>query len=148
MNVLVKSPPLYFFGSIFLCLVGYFIIPSAKLSLFPFNLLGFLLIISGLIILRGASMIFNEKRTTFILEKPTKLVKESYFRVSRNPMYLGSLIFIAGISLLLPSFIGFASILLFYLAINFLCIPPEEKLMEKTFGSEYLDYKKNVRKWI
>ena len=93
-------------------------------------------------------MIFNEKGTTFILEKPTKLVKERYFRVSRNPMYLGSLIFIAGISLLLPSFIGFASILLFYLAINFLCIPPEEKLMEKTFGSEYLDYKKNVRKWI
>ena len=39
-------------------------------------------------------------------------------------------------------------IAVFFLAAQFWYIPIEERNAEKTFGQPYLDYKKNVRRWL
>ena len=102
----------------------------------------------GLFILMKSSNLFHEKKTTFRLEKPTALVQNDFYKISRNPMYLGALIFIFGESVLMGNRISFICPILFFLFINFLCIPPEEMMMEKTFGRKYAEYKKNIRRWL
>lgn len=34
-----------------------------------------------------------------------------------------------------------------FICIHYLCIPPEEAIMEKTFGAQYTAYKQQVRRW-
>ncbi|MCK4532496.1 hypothetical protein KAU39_01815, partial [bacterium] len=36
----------------------------------------------------------------------------------------------------------------FFIAMNIIFIPYEEKAMEETFGREYLNYKNRVRRWF
>lgn len=80
--------------------------------------------------------------------KNSVLVTDGPFRFTRNPMYLGIFILMAGLSLL----IGTLSVLLanvaFLLWTNFVSIPYEEQKMERQFGDEYRDYKKRVRRWL
>ncbi|MHA1288612.1 MAG: methyltransferase family protein [Candidatus Thorarchaeota archaeon] len=69
-----------------------------------------------------------------------------YGRV-RHPMYLGTHLFFLGLALLPLSLAaivvwGIAAVYYNTLA-NY-----EEQLLEEKFGNDYLEYKKNVRKWI
>ncbi len=63
-------------------------------------------------------------------------------------MYLGALILIMGLAVLLGNLLSLLTPLLFFIFINYLCIPPEEKIMQQTFGQDYLDYKQSVRRWL
>ena len=148
MRKLFTFPPFYFFGSIVVCLISPWISPHTKLITFPLNLTGIILLVFGYRLLSQASGIFDQKKTTFYLAEPSALVIEGHFQWSRNPMYLGALILITGLAILMGYAWGFTAPLLFFLAINYVCIPPEERIMEKTFGDDYLAYKKKVRRWI
>jgi protein-S-isoprenylcysteine O-methyltransferase Ste14 len=62
-------------------------------------------------------------------------------------MYLGHLIFLLGLSLTFWSW--FALILLIGRGYWFHCrVLRDEKRLGKIFGSEYVDYRKRVRRWI
>lgn len=144
----ITFPPFYFFGIIGLNFACYFLFPEFSRIPFPYNLTGIVVIIAGYCILSRSSRIFDKNRTTFRLEKPSAFVQNDFYKISRNPMYLGALILISGQTLLMGSLISLICPALFFLCINYLCIPPEEALMEKTFGSEYLAYKQKVRRWL
>lgn len=148
MNKLITFPPFYFFLCIFISPASYILFPAYSLIKFPFNLIGILPFAYGFKVLRRASKLFETKKTTFRLETSRELVIEGDFKYSRNPMYLGSLILIIGLSVFIGSSIGLLSPILFFMTINFLVIPREEKLMEQTFESDYIKYKNNVRRWI
>src|SRR5512146_2294956 len=78
----------------------------------------------------------------------TSIVTTGVFSISRNPLYLGAVCFIAGIGLaanlpwvlvlLLPGFI----------ACHYVLIVPEEKYLSAKFGNEYVDYSASVHRWI
>ena len=70
------------------------------------------------------------------------------FRFTRNPMYLGMLIWLTGLAVLLGSLMAFLFPILLFLLANSLIIPLEERLMEETFGESFLDYKRRVRRWL
>ncbi|MCG8642619.1 MAG: isoprenylcysteine carboxylmethyltransferase family protein [Desulfobacterales bacterium] len=148
MKKIIHFPPFYFFSIVALNIVCPFLFPEFNDIPFPYNLSGLIGSMFGLFILMKSSNLFHEKKTTFRLEKPTALVQNDFYKISRNPMYLGALIFIFGESVLMGNRISFICPILFFLFINFLCIPPEEMMMEKTFGRKYAEYKKNVRRWL
>jgi protein-S-isoprenylcysteine O-methyltransferase Ste14 len=148
MNRLFTFPPLYTFGSIILGITSYWLFPHTILIQSPYNLIGIIPIIIGLRVSRNASCLFTKKGTTFYLEKSSELVIETCYKYSRNPMYLGILTLMIGLSIFLGNLTSIISPILFFLTINFICIPSEERLLEKTFGTEYLNYKKKVRRWI
>ncbi len=148
MKRIITFPPMYFFSCIFLVVFSYFVYPHTVIVKLPFNLAGYIPVIIGYCIMNNASDIFHKKKTTFLLEEPSAFVDEGLFRHSRNPMYLGGLILLTGLSLLFGSLTGFIAPIVFFISINFVCIPAEEKLMKKTFGNEYLIYKQKVRRWI
>ena len=112
---------------------------------------GSFMIISGLIIILFAIILFKKYQTTITPLNPfnaTKLMTDGIYKFSRNPMYLGLLLVLVGISTILNPFGGFFLIPLFVLYLNFFQIIPEEDAMADLFKDEFLDYKKNVRRWI
>ena len=112
---------------------------------------GSLMIISGLIIILSAIILFKKYQPTITPLNPsnaTKLITDGIYKFSRNPMYLGLLLVLLGISIILNLTGGFFLIPLFILYLNLFQIIPEENAMVDLFKDEFLEYKKKVRRWI
>ena len=78
---------------------------------------------------------------------PTRIVTEGPFRFTRNPMYLGHLIFMLGLAVTFVSW--FALILFAARALWFhRRVLEDEARLEKIFGRAYLDYQRRVKRWI
>lgn len=148
MNKIITFPPFYFFSIIILNFVFYFIFPEFNKICFPYNLAGIPAIIGGFHISNKSSNLFTKSKTTFRLEKPSAFVQSDFYKITRNPMYLGGLILIFGQTILMTNLISLINPVLFFLCINYLCILPEEAIMEKTFGTNYVKYKQQVRRWL
>ena len=112
---------------------------------------GSFMIISGLIIILSAIILFKKYQTTITPLNPsnaTKLITDGIYKFSRNPMYLGLLFVLFGISIILNPTGGLFLIPLFILYLNIFQIVPEENAMVDLFKDEFLEYRKNVRRWI
>ena len=78
---------------------------------------------------------------------PQRIIDVGPYRYTRNPMYLGHLIFMVGLVLTFQSW--FALILLVARAIWFhRRVLQDEARLEKTFGAEYSAYRARVKRWI
>ena len=94
---------------------------------------------------------FKKKETTVNPIKPeeaSKLVTDGFFKITRNPMYLGMLLFLLGLSIYNGLIVGLVILPLFVGYITFFQIIPEESAMIKIFGEDYKAYMKKVRRWI
>lgn len=78
---------------------------------------------------------------------PDRLVDRGLYHYTRNPMYLGHIIFLIGLTLTLKSW--FAAIITIATAIWFhtRVIGDEKKLIER-LGQPYADYLTQVKRWI
>ena len=118
---------------------------SYKLQLGIFvSTIGFLLLIVSI-------KSFIDSKTTINplnLKKSSYLVTSGVFRFSRNPMYLGMLLFLLGTAIILNIIGGLIISILFIFYMNFFQIIPEEKALENLFGKNYRNYRKTVRRWI
>ena len=119
-----------------------------NLIIFPMNLFGIPLMLLGFFLIMNAYYLFKKHHTPEKFEKSTCVVKTGLYKRSRNPMYLGGLFFLMGLSILSGNIISFISPILFFIIINWMFIPYEEEKMGKEIGKEYVDYKKKVRRWI
>ena len=78
----------------------------------------------------------------------TELVEEGAFAVSRNPVYLGGVLLLAGLAMaldapwLVPAAVALA------LAANYLLIVPEERYLAVRFKARYEAYCERVRRWF
>jgi protein-S-isoprenylcysteine O-methyltransferase Ste14 len=78
---------------------------------------------------------------------PERLVTTGPFACTRNPMYLGHIIFLAGLALTLTSL--FAALLTIVTTIwfHFRVLGDESKLRQR-FGQPYLTYLAGVKRWV
>ena len=79
---------------------------------------------------------------------PKALVTEGAFRYSRNPGYLGSVIFGVGIGILFNTAWVLLLMVPFAVIIHLAVVLKEERVLEREFGQAYLDYKRRVGRWI
>lgn len=77
----------------------------------------------------------------------TKLVTDGIYKFSRNPAFVGFDFMYIGILLMFFN-IGTLLFSLFSIVMLHLQILQEEKYMAKTFGEEYLEYKRKVFRYI
>ena len=142
-------PPTLLKIFIVIMIVMHYVMPVNQIIVFPYNLFGIALIIIGLTISMKGSRLFTKLGTNIkTFDDPDKLVTEGLFKISRNPMYLGFIIFLTGISIALGSVLPFALTFIFFLITDLWYIKFEEKMMLKKFGNEYIIYKMNTRKWL
>lgn len=78
---------------------------------------------------------------------PERLVTSGPYSWTRNPMYLGHLIFSLGLVLVFRS--PFAALLAFSRIVYFQRrVFDDEARLQSLFGDEYEAYKQQVRRWI
>jgi protein-S-isoprenylcysteine O-methyltransferase Ste14 len=87
--------------------------------------------------------------TTLALNKPVySLVQDGPFRYSRNPGYLSLAMIYAGIAILRNALWAILLLPLLLVVTQRELIEHEERYLERTFGDEYLAYKRRVRRWV
>jgi protein-S-isoprenylcysteine O-methyltransferase Ste14 len=109
-----------------------------------------LISLGGVIALPGFAALLRA-RTTFNSMKPkatSSLVTGGIYRFTRNPMYLSVLLIIVAWAIYLSSPWALAGPVAFVLYINRFQIKPEERALEKMFGTAYTEYKNNVHRWL
>ena len=117
---------------------------------FRFTLALTLAILGAAIALAGVAA-FRSQRTTVNPLTPnatSSVVSSGIYRVSRNPMYLGFLLALAGWAvflshagsmMLLPAFVAY---------LTRYQIQPEERALLAKFGPEFALYMARVRRWV
>jgi protein-S-isoprenylcysteine O-methyltransferase Ste14 len=120
------------------------------LIVFPFHKqIGALLLLVGFAIGFSAWSIFVQRKTPLRPGPPPRsFVESGPYQFTRNPMYLGTVIFLLGLFFRTRSWYFLFPTVLFFGLIHFVLIPFEEKLMHQTFGDSYDDYRRKVRRWI
>jgi protein-S-isoprenylcysteine O-methyltransferase Ste14 len=148
----LKIPPagifIVFMGAMYL-LAQY--LPVGEFDFFGNRELRSVLAIAGLIIGVLAVLQFAIKRTPadpFHPERAGKLVTRGVYNYSRNPMYLALLLLLLAWGLHLGNAFNTLLAALFVAYMNRFQIGPEERALEKKFGSAYRQYTKLVRRWF
>jgi protein-S-isoprenylcysteine O-methyltransferase Ste14 len=78
---------------------------------------------------------------------PQRIVSGGPYRYTRNPMYLGHLIFMLGLAVTFSSWLAVA--LLAFHAVWFHCrVLRDEGSLEARFGAAYCEYRARVKRWI
>ena len=78
---------------------------------------------------------------------PERIVEQGPYRWVRNPMYLGPLLFFAGIAATLHSWIALV-VLAFHVAWFDRRVREDERHLAELFGDPYRDYCRRVKRWI
>ncbi len=111
--------------------------------------LGGLLVVLGFVFMMWARLLFTSRQTTLFVGKPSsQLVCDGPFRFSRNPMYVGVLVFLVGLALWVGSWPFYIAVPVTFVILNFFHVPREERLLRESFGERYLRYSKEVRRWL
>jgi protein-S-isoprenylcysteine O-methyltransferase Ste14 len=112
--------------------------------------LGIMLIIAGFALALTAFTLFRRRGTEIepTSETNKQLVIEGPFHFTRNPMYLGLVIFTLGIAFCVGALPMFAVPVLVFATANWTHIPFEEAKMRRQFGAAYDEYTRRIRRWI
>ncbi len=115
----------------------------------PWVNIGLLGIFGGLYITLSAASQFRHVHTNLKpFKDPDVLVTDGMFRMSRNPMYLGFALFLAGIAVGTGALIPLLLAVLFVFIADRWYIAQEEVAMRRVFGSAYEDYCRTTRRWL
>lgn len=94
---------------------------------------------------------FRRARTTVDPRNPaasTSIVTSGIYRVTRNPMYVGFLLWLIAWAVYLGNPVTLVGPLAFVAYMNRFQIRPEERILAATFGASYESYLARVRRWI
>ncbi|OZB04931.1 MAG: protein-S-isoprenylcysteine methyltransferase [Idiomarina sp. 34-48-12] len=113
--------------------------------------LAFALVTAGAFIAVAGVIAFRQAKTTANPMNPnasSRLVSNGIYRFTRNPMYLGFLLALAGWGVWLANLPALFWLIIYILYINQFQIIPEERILEEKFGEEFRAYRKQVRRWF
>lgn len=78
----------------------------------------------------------------------TQLVTSGVYALSRNPMYVGDTVMLAGIAVWIGSILNLVLIAAFVWYIDRFQIAAEERALAEVFGDRYVTYRGKVRRWL
>jgi protein-S-isoprenylcysteine O-methyltransferase Ste14 len=141
-------PPVYFLVHLLGMLGLHFVVPVAHWIDYPWNMLGVVMIVVGAVVTAASARLFDRLQTAVKpFEAARVLVVEGAYRYSRNPMYLGMILTLAGFATVLGTLAPLLALPSFVLLIATF-VAREEQLLEQQFGPAYLEYKRGVRRWL
>lgn len=107
------------------------------------------LVALGFCVMMWARGRFTARKTIlFAGQISSHLVCDDPFRFSRTPMYAGVLVSLVGLAVwvgTLPLYMTVPSAFVFFHVAH---IPCEEEMLRNVFGTRYLAYAKEVRRWL
>lgn len=100
--------------------------------------------LSGMLAFRRVGTTYSPHRP----ERTSSLVATGAYRRTRNPMYVGLLFVLIAWSVYLFSAWSLIGPVFFVLYIGRFHIAPEERVLAAKFGSDYVEYCTQVRRWL
>jgi protein-S-isoprenylcysteine O-methyltransferase Ste14 len=148
-NLGLVRPPFVYLGSIALGLLVHSFWPVQLLPTSVSVPVGVIVVLVAVALFISAVRTFRKVGTPVPGNRPTTtIVRAGPYGFSRNPIYLAFTLFQVGLAAWVNS-LGVLLTLLPALALMALVvIPREERYLEARFPSEYLPYKRAVRRWL
>lgn len=112
--------------------------------------IGLIVIIAALALIFAAMLQFRLANTQLLPNSPKNdaLVTGGLFSFTRNPMYLGMVLFCVGGALWMERWTMLAAPFLMFAVANGVFIPFEEAKMRRQFGDVFDAYTRRVRRWL
>jgi protein-S-isoprenylcysteine O-methyltransferase Ste14 len=95
-----------------------------------------------------ATFAFVGRGTPAPFDPPRRLVVRGPYRYLRNPMYLGAGMALVGAALFYESAALATYALVFLLVMHLFVAVYEEPTLRRSFGDDYRDYCRHVRRWL
>ncbi|WP_420863041.1 methyltransferase family protein [Algirhabdus cladophorae] len=144
---MIDSPPVW--------LAGFAAVAYGQGRLFPIesdavsHVIGGALVALGLGLMALAFVEFRRHKTTVIPHQTASaLITRGIFARTRNPIYLGDALVLAGLCLRWDAVISLILVPVFVLLITQRFILAEEMRLESGFGAEFRQYCQQTRRWV
>jgi protein-S-isoprenylcysteine O-methyltransferase Ste14 len=148
----IAPPPLIFLTGILLGGIlhwFYRVLIFPPEYLFLLRISGASLLVTGLAIVAVAKIKMQRADTNIEPWKPTNsIIDDGIYAYSRNPIYVAMILMYFGLTLIFNAIWFLPFLILVLLVMHYGVILREEKYLEKKFGEDYLNYKREVRRWI
>lgn len=145
----VPGPPTLLLQALGAMTLLHLLLPGATLAAPGWRLLALLPLAAGVALNLLADGAFKRAGTTVKPQlESTALVTAGAFAVTRNPMYLGMALLLAGLWLALGSLTPGFPVIAFALLIDRYYVRPEEEKLARIFGARYTAYRRQVRRWL
>lgn len=142
-------PPHYFLLSLLIIGLLAWLQIGPPLLRAPWPYLGLVPAAAGLLLALQGSRQFSTAGTNIVpFTRSSALVTDGVFNWTRNPMYLGMLLFLIGLCLSGNQLLAWIVPVVFVLIIRQRFVLKEEALMRQTFGEAYAAYQARVRRWL
>jgi protein-S-isoprenylcysteine O-methyltransferase Ste14 len=142
-------PPVYFLTTLVTMLALHLLWPIVTLFTAPVSYSGLVAILVGFVIVLIPARDFEQRATTIKpFEVSTVLITSGLYRFSRNPMYLGMLLVLLGVTVLLGTLSPVLPVPVFVYVLTTRFIRAEEAMLLDEFGEDYAAYCRKVRRWI
>lgn len=111
--------------------------------------LGALIGFTGLFVMTWAKNVFKREGLAIMpTSKTAHLTTAGPYRFTRNPMYLGTLLLLAGLSIYIGTIPFYLSTIAYFAVLHFVFCCYEENKLAGVFGQEYKEYRNRVRRWL
>ena len=125
------------------------VFPIATVIPGPWGLAGIVLLALGVAMNLAADRAFHKAGTTVKpFEESSALLTSGVFRLTRNPMYLGFVLILAGVAALLGSLTPWLVVPAFAVLIDRMYITVEERMLAAKFGPAWQEYSRKTRRWL
>lgn len=109
-----------------------------------------ILAIAGVQLAISATRTFYDRQTTvnpLTPDESSSLITDGVFKLSRNPIYLGMTLMLAGLAVWLGALTSILGVPFFVVYMTRLQIIPEERSLQAQFGEAYSAYCQQTRRW-
>lgn len=145
----IDVPPVWMLGVLLISALSDHLWPVGGFDNVVTRGFGLVIALVGLGIFVAAVLWFRRKKTTIHPHgRPTSLIVEGPYRVSRNPIYLAMALILLGQALWLGSALPLLLVLAFIMLITKRFIQPEEENLRQAFGPEAEAYLGKTRRWL
>ncbi|KIC42046.1 S-isoprenylcysteine methyltransferase [Ruegeria sp. ANG-R] len=146
----IDLPPVWLVGFAALAWIQARVLPfGLSLEGAVSDLLSGILIGGGVILAIMAVVEFRRHRTTVIPHQtPSAMVQSGIYKRSRNPIYLGDVLILAGLILRFDAVLSLVLIPIFVWVLERRFIIPEEDRLRRTFRADFARYERKTRRWI
>jgi protein-S-isoprenylcysteine O-methyltransferase Ste14 len=146
---ILAAPPFFFIIPLLIGTVVEYFVPTSLLPTLPSIIIGLLFSWTSLPFIILSLRSFYKVKTAFDARRTTTtLVTTGIYKISRNPAYLSLVLFYIGLSFLINSIWILVLVIPAIYSVQKFCIEREEKYLEGKFGRQYVEYKKQVRRWL
>lgn len=146
---MLDLPPIWLLAAVLMVWAQATLLPGLTYPIALARIAGPLLAAGGIALMIWAIAAFRAHQTTVVPHQtPETLITSGPFARSRNPIYLGDVMVLAGAILWWGAWPALVLIPLFMLVLTRRFIAPEEARMKESFGAEFAAYTQKTPRWL